>query len=90
MTGNDRFFIYQVFLPLFKTSESSKNEHNTLFTSQSSPVDGPTVSVAGMSIEDIVSKVLESAKLRTLIDSVSSQNTAKSQATTEEINLLVK
>lgn len=79
-----------VFLPLSKTSESSKNEDSILLTSPSPSVDSPAVSVGGMSIEDIVSRVLESTKLRALIASISSENAVKNQATTEEINLLVK
>ncbi|XP_063865752.1 uncharacterized protein LOC135103434 isoform X4 [Scylla paramamosain] len=79
-----------VLLPFFKTSELSKTDHSTLLKSHSTPVDDPKVDVAGISVEDIVSRVLESTELRGLITSVSSQNTAKSQASTEEINLLVK
>lgn len=90
MTCSGQFFTQQVFLPLSKTSESSKNEDSILLTSPSPSVDSPAVSVGGMSIEDIVSRVLESTKLRALIASISSENAVKNQATTEEINLLVK
>lgn len=77
-------------LPFSKTSESSKTGHNTVLKSHSTVVNDPKVSVAGISVEDIVSRVLESTELRGLITTVSSENTAKSQATSQEINLLVK
>ena len=77
-------------LPFSKTSESSKADHNTLLKSHSTPVGDSKVGVAEVSVEDIVSRVLESTQLRGLITTVSSQNTAKNQPTTEEINILVK
>ncbi|XP_045132558.1 uncharacterized protein LOC123516893 isoform X3 [Portunus trituberculatus] len=77
-----------VLLPFSKTSESSKTDHNTLLETHLTPVDDPKVGIDGISVEDIVSRVLESTELRGLITTVSSQNTAKNQATTEEINLV--
>ena len=81
-----------MFLPLYKTSESSKKERDTVVTFHKTTVDVPkvVVGVGGMSVEDIVNRVLESTKLTGMINSVSSQNTAKNQPTSEEINVLVK
>lgn len=79
-----------LFLPLSKKSGSVIKEENTLHVSQSSSVNGPDVSVAGVSVEDVVSRVLKSTELAALITSISSQNTAKSQSAAEDIHLIVK
>ncbi|KAG0715750.1 SUN domain-containing protein 1 [Chionoecetes opilio] len=79
-----------VLLPLFKASESSREQHTTLVTSHATPAHDPEVIVAGLSIEDIVSRVVESTELRALVTSVPPHNTAQSQAITKEIDLLVK
>lgn len=73
-----------------KKSGSVIKEEDPLHVSQSSSVSGPSDSVAGVSVEDIVSRVLKSTELVALITSISSQNSAKSQSATEDIHLIVK
>lgn len=74
---------------LFKTSESPEKE-NPVPGPQSTSGDASSVIVAGVSVEDIVSRVLKSSELEALITSISSQNTAKSQPASEDIQLIVK
>lgn len=83
-------FTHQLALPVSKKSESIVKEEKTLHVPQSSSGDGSSVSVAGVSVDDIVSRVLKSTELEALITSISSQNTAKSQSASEDIHLIVK
>lgn len=81
-------YIHQLFLPLTKRSETL--EKSTMPASPPpSPVEAPSVSVAGVSVEEIVSRVLKSKELEVLITSIS-QDTVKNQPATEDIHFIVK